>query len=485
MAENEVILRFNGVTFEFTENKKILDNADFIIRRGSKITLMGQNGAGKSTIFGMITGKYPVKEGLISMANGITIGHAKQVISKEEMDLTVREYFAQAFEEKLYNLDVKIAEVLDAVNFQNCDYDKLVRFHSGGQQARLLLAYALIADPDILLLDEPTNNLDHDGIEHLTGYLMVYDKTLLVISHDAEFLNSFTDGVIYLDVFTKKVEMYNGNYSDVVDQISKRIERENMKNARLESQIKEQKEKINFFSNKGGKMRRLAAKLRAEVEEAEDNKVDVRREDRTIRGFDINVQEELGGILMNLENITVIKSGVPETKKINLELRKGTHIQLKGPNGIGKTTLLETIANGTAPGIQFAPDLVVGYYRQDFSTLDFGRSVRESLLETTPEGDEQYMRMIAAGFLITSDIINRKIGDLSEGQKGLVAFTHLVLQEPGLLILDEPTNHINFRHLPVIAKALDEFEGAMILVSHVPEFVDQISIERIVDLEKL
>ena len=213
--------------------------------------------------------------------------------------------------------------------------------------------------------------------------------------------------------------------------------------------------------------------------------MDVRREDRTIRGFDINVQEELGGVLMSLENITVIKSGVPEVKKINLELRKGTHIQLKGPNGIGKTTLLETIANRTAPGIEFAPDLTVGYYRQDFSTLDFGRSVRESLLETTPEGDEQYMRMIAAGFLITSDIINRKIGDLSEGQKGLVAFTHLVLQEPGLLILDEPTNHINFRHLPVIAKALDEFEGAMILVSHVPEFVDQISIERIVDLEKL
>lgn len=485
MADNEVILRFNDVSFEFTENKQILDNTDFIIRQGTKITLMGQNGAGKSTIFELITKQIQPKSGQINMSSGLTIGHAKQVIEKAEMDLTVREYFAQAFDEIQYNLDVKIAEVMDAVNFQNYDLDKLVRFHSGGQQARLLLAYALIADPDLLLLDEPTNNLDQDGIDHLTGYLMVYDKTLLVISHDAEFLNSFTDGVIYLDVFTKKIEMYNGNYLDVVEQISKQIVRDNMKNTRLQSQIREQKEKINFFANKGGKMRKLAAKLREEVEEAEGQKVDVRREDRTIRGFDINVQEEIGGVLMNLENITVIKSGVPETKKISLELRKGTHIQLTGPNGIGKTTLLETIANGTAPGIKFAPDLVIGYYRQDFSTLDFSKSVRESLLETTPEGDEQYMRMIAAGFLITSDIINLKIGDLSEGQKGLVAFAHLALQEPAVLIFDEPTNHINFRHLPIIAKALDEFEGALILVSHVPEFVSQIRIDRVINLDKL
>ncbi len=485
MADNEVILRFNGVSFEFTENKQILDNTDFIIRQGAKITLMGQNGAGKSTIFELITKQIQPKSGQINMSSGLTIGHAKQVIEKTEMDLTVREYFAQAFDEIQYNLDVKIAEVMDAVNFQNYDLDKLVRFHSGGQQARLLLAYALIADPDLLLLDEPTNNLDQDGIDHLTGYLMVYDKTLLVISHDAEFLNSFTDGVIYLDVFTKKIEMYNGNYLDVVEQISKQIVRDNMKNTRLQSQIREQKEKINFFANKGGKMRKLAAKLREEVEEAEGQKVDVRREDRTIRGFDINVQEEIGGVLMNLENITVIKSGVPETKKISLELRKGIHIQLTGPNGIGKTTLLEAIANGTAPGIKFAPDLVIGYYRQDFSTLDFSKSVRESLLETTPEGDEQYMRMIAAGFLITSDIINLKIGDLSEGQKGLVAFAHLALQEPAILIFDEPTNHINFRHLPIIAKALDEFEGALILVSHVPEFVSQIRIDRVINLDKL
>ena len=142
-----------------------------------------------------------------------------------------------------------------------------------------------------------------------------------------------------------------------------------------------------------------------------------------------------------------------------------------------------------------APGVRVGYYRQDFSTLNFEHTVRESLMEALEssqseeqeKGDrpaEEEMRMVAAGFLITKELINSKIGTLSEGQKGLVSFARLVLQKPGLLILDEPTNHINFRHLPVIAQALDAYEGAMILVSHVPEFVDQIHIDMELNLDK-
>ena len=131
-----------------------------------------------------------------------------------------------------------------------------------------------------------------------------------------------------------------------------------------------------------------------------------------------------------------------------------------------------------------ATDVRLGYYRQDFSTLNFEDTVHDSLLEVTDKKNEEEMRSVAAGFLITSDIINTKIGSLSEGQKGLVAFARLVLEKPGLLILDEPTNHINFRHLPLIAQALNNYKGAMILVSHVPEFVEKIRIDEILDLEK-
>ena len=131
-----------------------------------------------------------------------------------------------------------------------------------------------------------------------------------------------------------------------------------------------------------------------------------------------------------------------------------------------------------------APRVRVGYYRQDFSNLDFEKSVYEELMSAMDRPVEQDMRSVAAGFLITGDLITTKIGHLSEGQKGLVAFARLVLLRPGLLILDEPTNHINFRHLPVIARALSSYEGAMILVSHVPDFVAQIRIDKILDLEK-
>jgi ATP-binding cassette subfamily F protein 3 len=126
----------------------------------------------------------------------------------------------------------------------------------------------------------------------------------------------------------------------------------------------------------------------------------------------------------------------------------------------------------------------VGYYRQDFSTLDFTKSVYDSLMEVMDKPIEQTMRSAAAGFLVTGDMIYTKVGDLSEGQKGLVAFARLVLERPGLLILDEPTNHINFRHIPVIAEALNTYMGAMILVSHVPDFVQKIRIDEVLDLEK-
>jgi ATPase subunit of ABC transporter with duplicated ATPase domains len=447
-----------------------------------KVTLMGQNGAGKSTLFSMITGASKIESGKINKVNGITIAQAKQVISRDLLDLTVREFFEKCFKDKVYDIDVKIDEVLEVVNF-HAPHDRIVRSFSGGQQARLLLASAIIQNPDLLLLDEPTNNLDKAGIEHLTDFLKKYPKTVIVISHDADFLNSFTDGVLYLDVYTKKVEQYFGNYFDVREQISARIERENMKNAQLAKEIQENKDKAGFFANKGGQMRLVAKRMREKAEELEEEKVDVRREDKTIRPFTIPAQPELIGEILRLESYQVIKNHKATTRKTLVSMKKNNHLLLKGPNGIGKSTLLENIAKG-GKGTIIAPDVRVGYYRQDFSTLNFEDTVRESLLGVTVKKNEEDMRTVAAGFLITSDIINTKIGNLSEGQKGLVAFARLVLERPGLLILDEPTNHINFRHIPLIAEALNKYEGAMILVSHVPEFVDKIRIDEILDLEK-
>ena len=490
MAHGEVVVRFEKVTFEYGHNKTILDAVDFSVRRGMKVTIMGQNGAGKSTLFSLITGANTPEDGEIHLAQRTTIAIARQVIPRDELDLTVREFFLKCFKEKIYDIDPRIDEVLEVVNLKGHEkvHDRIVRSFSGGQQARILLASALIQNPDILLLDEPTNNLDKAGIAHLTDFLVKYKKTVIVISHDAHFLNAFTDAVLYLDVYTRKIEQYVGNYTDVRDQIAVRMERENRKNALLSKEIQAKKDQANAFAMKGGNLRAVAKRMRELAADLEEEKVDVRKEDKTIRSFKIPFQGELIGDIITFESVSVLKNQKPKQVKVNVKLRKNKHLLLSGPNGIGKSTLLEALANNRAEGVTIAPGVNIGYYRQDFSTLNFEHTVFEALAEVSRKYagrvDEERIRATAASFLITGDMVNTRIGSLSEGQKGLVAFASLVIERPGLLILDEPTNHINFRHLPVIAKALDEYEGAMILVSHVPEFVEQIRIDEILDLDK-
>lgn len=488
MAKSETIISFEDVSFEHGSMKPILDEVNFSVRRGTKSTFMGQNGAGKSTIFWLIAGVLKPESGKINIVSGLTVALSRQVITRAELDLTVREFFQKCFPKKVYDLDPKIDEVLEVVNLKGHEklHDRVVHTFSGGQQARLLLASALIQDPDLLLLDEPTNNLDRAGIEHLTQFLVNYQKTVMVISHDADFLNSFTDGVFYLDLHTRKVEQYSGNYFQVVKEIADRVLKEERLNAQLEKRIQENKDKANFFAHKGGKMRLVAKRRREEAAEMEEAKVEVRKEDKTIRPFTIPVQEELTGDILTLSSFNVInpKTHRSVSKKTSIVLRRGQHLLLRGPNGIGKSTLLESITKGNASGSVINPEVKVGYYRQDFSTLNFNQTVREALFAVMAGKDEEKMRSVAAGFLLTGNIIDTKIGSLSEGQKGLVAFARLVLERPGLLILDEPTNHINFRHIPEIAKALDAYQGAMVLVSHVPEFVEQIRIDDVLDLEK-
>lgn len=478
----ETIISFDNVSFEYGHDKKILNEVSFSIRRGAKITFMGQNGAGKSTIFQLITGQLQPDDGQINIGQNITIALSRQIIPRDEMELSVKEFFQNCFKKKIYDIDPKIDDVLNAVNLQKVDHDKKIKTFSGGQQARLLLASALIQDSDLLLLDEPTNNLDKEGIEHLTKFLVDYKKTLVVISHDSDFLNAFTQGVLFLDVFTKKVEWFNGNYYDVLEQVAAQIEKDESKNARLKKEIIAKKEKMNYFSHKGGRLRLLASRMREDAQEMEENMVSSRKEDKTIRDFTIPVQSDIGGEIIKITSLSIMKNHELKDIKAQVSLYKNQHLLISGPNGIGKSTLLESIVNGTAKGAEISKGVTVGYYKQDFSMLPFDKTPYQLFTQIAGSMDEQTLRSMAAGFLINSDILYTKIGNLSEGQKGLVDIMRIVLLKPGLLILDEPTNHMNFRHLPVIAKALDEYKGAMILVSHVPEFVKQIRIDEILNL---
>ena len=490
MSRSDGIIVFKDVSYEYDATRPILKEANFVVRRGAKLTLMGQNGAGKSTIFSLITRERQPDEGDINIEPRTSIAVARQIIPRGELALTVREFFEKCFSEKVYDIDPKIDEVLEVVNLTPTEKmketfkERVVGSFSGGQQARLLLAQALIQNPDVLLLDEPTNNLDVAGIEHLTTFLKEYKKTVLVISHDADFLNAFTHGVLYLNTQRRQVEQYNGNYHAVVKEIAAQVEKEQRENARLAKEIQANKEKVNYFASKGGKMRLVAKRMREDIEEAEENKVDVRREDKTIRPFTIEPHEDVPLEVVKLTSYQVIKNHEPKEIECDLVLKRGQHWQIIGPNGIGKTTLLEKLASGHAKGEFVAEGVQIGYYRQDFSNLDFDKTVFETLMDSMQRKLEEEMRSIAAGFLLFGDVMKTKVGNLSEGQKGLVAFAKLTMERPGLLILDEPTNHINFRHIPVIAKALHDYKGTMILVSHVPDFVEQIRIDEVLDLAK-
>ncbi len=483
MDHGDVIIRFNNVSFGYSANKPILKEASFSVREKAKVTIMGQNGAGKSTIFQMITGDLQPDKGEINIEKNASIGIALQVMQKDKMELTVKEFFETAFDEKKHDIDRDIKRVMEAVNL-SVPTSWTVGDLSGGQQARLLLAQALINEPDILLLDEPTNNLDSEGIGHLIAFLLGYDKTVIVISHDASFLNLFTDGVLHLDVFTKQVGWYVGDYYDVVEEIQAQIDREQRQNAQLKKNISDRKAKVNQFSHKGGKMRKLASKLKDEIEDDEENMVNVRQEDKTIRPFVIPLQE-FSGSLAHLNEITVMDGAYPVSKELDIEIKKGEILRITGPNGIGKTTMLEALASDAHTGMTIKEGVRVGYYRQDFSGLDFEQTPFQALQDIMIEAGEQDIYEKAAHFLLKGDSLHTEIGALSEGQKGLLSYARFVMQEPALLILDEPTNHINFRHLPVIAESLNAYEGAIIVVSHDDEWVELLDVDQTLDLETL
>jgi len=473
MGKDEVVIRFDEVTYKYNDKKLILDEASFSIRENSKITIMGQNGAGKTTIFKLLTGELHPESGNIFIKKSAKIGIAHQVMHKDELNKTILKYFESAFNEKIYGIEKNIKKVLDAVNL-NIPNNKLVKELSGGQKARLLLAFALIQDPDILLLDEPTNNLDQAGIEHLTTFLMLYSKTCVVISHDANFLNSFTDGVLNLDVFTNKVEQFVGDYFDVVNQIEAHIEKERLINSRIQKSIKDRFVMVNKLGGKSVAMRRLANKVRADIEEDRDEMVDIRREDKTLPDFKIPYQHHKDP-LIKINYVEIIKEGKVIIKKVDKSVFRGKKLLISGPNGIGKSTLLKSFLE--RKGVEIENDVRIGYYSQDFSDLNMEDTAFNSLREVMQSNIIQELYETAGRFMLPGELLQHTVESLSEGQKGLLCYARFMLQEPGLLLMDEPTNHINFRHIPVIAKALNNYEGALVLISHLPEFVKQIRID--------
>jgi ATPase components of ABC transporters with duplicated ATPase domains len=228
-------------------------------------------------------------------------------------------------------------------------------------------------------------------------------------------------------------------------------------------------------------MRDVARKMREAIEELEEQLVEMRQEDKTIPPFRIGASEMTGEIL-KLASVTSVKNHKVAAHPVKISLKKTSVLLVSGPNGSGKTTFLKALASKKLKGAEFGEGVVLGYYAQDFSSLDEEKTVYDTLADVMKAGSEERLRQVAAQFLFTDDLLRNHVGSLSEGQKGLLCFARFVLLQPNLLILDEPTNHINFRHLPIIAKALDEYQGTIVLVSHMTDFVSKITVNQTLDL---
>jgi len=284
--------------------------------------------------------------------------------------------------------------------------------------------------------------------------------------------------------------------------IADRMAKEQAENARLAKLVQQKKEQAGSFANKGGNMRKVAKKMRETAEQMEQEKVEVRREDKSLRPFEIPVQKDLSSskvlhihaVPLPMKNTNHYNHNNDKPKWVKLfapvVVEKRTRMYLRGPNGSGKTSFLESIVSGRAEGFRLSEGVRVGYYQQALTLLEPDVTVLDSLTDAcqgsvSESGGEQYARKVAASFLLTRDQVQQRVGSLSEGQKGLLTFARLVLMEPGLLILDEPTNHINFRHLPAIASAVKSFQGALIVVSHDRQFVRNIDFDLELDLANL
>lgn len=504
ISAGKTILRFDDISFWYQENKPIYKESSYGLREGLKVTLMGPNGAGKSTLFKMIMGEYKPNEGQIFVDKNIKVAIAEQTISHTLWDKTVREFLEMAFTKKVYDIDKKAAEVFKIMEIKIPSdefLNKKIKQLSGGQKGRLLIARALIQKPDLLLLDEPTNNLDKAGIKLLTEFMKSFTGTAIVISHDENFLNAFSHGIIYVNTQTQKLEQYVGNYFKALEEIKRQVEREKAANSQLEKDIERKKEFMNRFQAVGSvKMRKVARKMKEEAEELSEELTEERKDDRTIKNFKIPCQENLSGNLIEINNISLMWEGDIIQCPVNIKLKKGDKIEFVGPNGIGKTTLLEQIyksaninnknnkeqnTNIIIGKTTDQENIRIGYYRQDFSTLDFNKKAFDELATVFQRLDEHRLRSVASSLLISGKELVTPIGSLSEGQKALLMWAYLTLYEPGILVIDEPTNHVNFRHIPIIAEAIKNYEGAIIIISHVNNFIRQCNITETINLEKL
>lgn len=514
-----MILACQNITKAFGEHM-VLKNASFHIEEREKAAIVGINGAGKSTLLKIIMQELPADGGQTVISRGKTIGYLAQhqemagsntifdellTVKQEILDMetqlrSLEQSMKHAEGERLsalmdayarlshdfeqqngYAWKSEITGVLKGLGFEEEDFIKRVDTLSGGQKTRVALGKLLLSRPDIVMLDEPTNHLDMNSITWLETFLLNYQGSVIIVSHDRYFLNRVVTKIIEID--QGNVRTFSGNYSDYAQKKTQ------LRNAQLQAyfnqqrEIKHQEEVIARLKS----FNREKSIRRAESREKMLDKMEM-LEKPTEAPADMRIELEprfpSGNDVLAVEHLSKAFPNQTLFTDLNFEIRRGERVALIGSNGTGKTTILK-ILNGVLPAdggeFRLGARVRIGYYDQEHHVLHMEKTVFEEISDAFPTLTNTRIRNVLAAFLFTNDDVFKRIGDLSGGERGRVSLAKLMLSEANFLILDEPTNHLDIVSKEILENALNHYTGTVLFVSHDRYFINTTA-TRILDL---
>lgn len=496
-------IQFNNVYKSFLD-KQILKDVSFSINSSDRIGLIGLNGVGKSTIINIILSKESINSGTVFVDKNINIGYISQVHHFSDENNTVFEELDTVFSElhkvyrkiekmnlelatnpklkdeldKLYNIfnandgysiDYLLNQVINGLDLTNLK-DSLICKLSGGEKTRVSLAKLLLQKPDLLILDEPTNHLDLASIEWLEEFLKKYNKAFLLVSHDRVFLDNVCNKIFEIE--NMKLHEYSGNFSSFMIQKEMILKGEIKEYEKQQDRIKKLNEYIE--RNRAGRMAKQARgkqKLLSHLL-VHDNP------DYTPPKMKLKfeIKNTTSDSVLTLENVCKNFDNKALLKDICLKVYKGERIGIIGKNGCGKSTLLKLIANKLpldSGSIKIAQNAVMGYFDQNVDDLYPDNTILQEI-NTNINYTQEYLRSMAASFLFKDEDVDKRIKDLSGGEKVRISFIKLIQKHPNFLLLDEPTNHLDIYSIEILEQALSDFQGTLVVVSHNRHFLDSV-----------
>ena len=500
----------------------ILDDCSFFINDNEKAAIVGNNGAGKSTIMKIIMGELNADSGNVIIGKDKTIGYLAQyqdlsshnsiyeevksvkqniidmeqklmdyekqmsVVSGDELSKLMNSYTNLEHTFQLlngYSYKSEIEGVIKGLGFTGEDFNKPVGTLSGGQKTRVALCKLLLEKPDIIMLDEPTNHLDLNSIKWLETYLLNYNGAVLIIAHDRYFLDKIVTKVVEIE--NHKSHVYEGNYSAFATKKKQLREAQMNLYLKQQSEIKHQEEVIaKLRSYKQEKFYK-----RAESREKALSKMDVIEKPTELQdSMTISLEPDVvsGNDVLTVTGLT--KSFTTTLfSNLDFEIKRGEHVALIGDNGTGKTTILKIInglVDADAGVIKLGTNVHIGYYDQEHHNLSDENTLFEEISNAYPNMNNTKIRNTLAAFMFTGDDVFKRVSDLSGGEKGRLSLAKLMLSEANLIILDEPTNHLDMTSKEILENAINNYTGTVLYVSHDRYFINQTA-QRILELTNI